>query len=78
MNKSVGMMKIAERLGVPIEETIAIGDSDNDIEMLAMAGTAVAMGNAVPVAIDIADWVTADVEEDGLALAFERLGLLES
>ncbi|WRS30090.1 HAD family hydrolase [Actinomycetaceae bacterium MB13-C1-2] len=78
MNKSVGMMKIAEKLGVPIEETIAIGDSDNDIEMLSVAGTSVAMGDGVPAARAAADWVTAGVDEGGLALAFERLGLLES
>lgn len=76
MNKSVGMRAVAVKLGVPIEETIAIGDSDNDLEMLRAAGTSVAMGNGVPAAKEAADWVTAAVDEDGLAEAFQRLGLV--
>lgn len=76
VNKSVGLRKVAEALGVPVEETIAIGDSDNDIEMISIVGTGIAMGDGVPAVQAVADWVTAGVDEDGLALAFERLGLV--
>ena len=57
---------------------VAIGDYNNDIEMLKAAGTGVAMGNGTPGAKAAADWVTAPIDDDGLAIAFEKLGLLES
>lgn len=76
MNKSVGMKKIAALLGVPVEATVALGDSANDVEMLQVAGTGVAMGNGTAGAKEAADWVTAPINEDGLAFAFEKLGLV--
>ncbi len=78
MNKSVGLKKMAAHLGVSLEDTIAVGDSSNDIEMLEAAGIGVAMGNGTPGAKAAADWVTAPIDDDGLALAFEKLGLLGS
>ncbi|MCF2707075.1 HAD family hydrolase [Arcanobacterium haemolyticum] len=76
MNKAVGMRAICDYFGVPVSEAIAIGDSANDIEMLAAAGTSVAMGNGTDEAKATASWVTAPINDDGLAKAFERLGLL--
>lgn len=76
MNKSVGLKKLAAHLGIAMEHTIALGDSSNDIEMLAEAGTGVAMGNGTSGAKKAADWVTAPIDDDGLALAFEKLGLV--
>ena len=78
MNKSVGLKKMAAHLGVSLEDTIALGDSSNDIEVLNAAGIGVAMGNGTPGAKAAADWVTAPIDDDGLALAFEKLGLLGS
>lgn len=77
MNKSIGLGKIAAHLGVEVADTIALGDSANDIEMLAAAGTGVAMGNGTPEAKAAADWVTDSVDDGGLYSAFERLGLLD-
>ncbi len=77
MNKSVGLRRVAEHLGVPLEQTVAIGDSSNDLEMLAVAGVGVAMGNGTDQAKAVADWVTEDINQDGLALAFQRLGLID-
>ncbi|MFT0847619.1 HAD family hydrolase [Actinomycetaceae bacterium L2_0104] len=76
MNKFVGLEKIAACRGVPVEATVALGDSANDLEMLRFAGTGVAMGNGTAGAKDAADWITAPIDEDGLALAFEKLGLI--
>lgn len=76
MNKSVGMAKIAAHFGTGIADTIAVGDSANDVEMLRAAGIGVAMGNGIPEVKAAADWVTKPIDDDGLALAFERLGLL--
>jgi Cof subfamily protein (haloacid dehalogenase superfamily) len=60
-------------LGVPAEEVIAFGDFPNDIPMLTWAGHGVAMGNAHPDVVAIADEVTATNDEDGVALVLERL-----
>jgi len=60
-------------LGFPPEEVIAFGDFPNDIPLLAWAGRGVAMGNAHPDVIEIADEVTATNDEDGVALVLERL-----
>ncbi len=76
MNKSVGLRRIAARMGVPVEATVALGDSANDVEMLRVAGVGVAMGNGTSGVKEVADWVTAPIDEDGLALAFEELGLV--
>lgn len=77
MDKSVGMQKVAEKLGVSLEDVIAVGDSSNDIEMLERAGTSVAMGNGTPEAKQAADWVTRSIDDDGIAAAFQKLGLLD-
>ena len=60
-------------LGVPPDEVVAFGDYPNDIPMLTWAGRGVAMGNAHPDVIAIADEVTASNDEDGVALVLERL-----
>ena len=60
-------------LGVPPEQVVAFGDYPNDIPMLQWAGLGVAMGNAHPEVIAIADEVTATNDEDGVALVLERL-----
>jgi hydroxymethylpyrimidine pyrophosphatase-like HAD family hydrolase len=46
---------------------VAVGDQQNDVPMLLHAGLAVAMGNAIPAARDVADLVIGDHREDGLA-----------
>lgn len=57
------------------EETMAIGDSWNDVPLLAAAGTAVAMGTAPPELLSRADFVVGGVENDGVAEALERFVL---
>jgi hydroxymethylpyrimidine pyrophosphatase-like HAD family hydrolase len=55
---------------------MAIGDYDNDIEMIAYAGLGVAMGNAVPEVKKAADVITLDNQNDGVAHAIEKYCLL--
>lgn len=57
---------------------MAVGDQLNDIEMLKWAGTGIAMGNAHPEVMAVADWVTASNDEDGCAIALERFVLQRS
>ncbi|MEV4686341.1 HAD family hydrolase [Microbacterium sp. LWH3-1.2] len=62
-------------LGMDAADAIAVGDSWNDIEMFQVCGVSVAMGNAQPELKELADFVTTDVLDDGIANAFRRLGL---
>ncbi len=55
-----------------MEETITMGDDRNDMDMLQEAGFGIAMGNAHKSIQEIADYVTASNEEDGVALALEK------
>ena len=61
--------------GAARRDAVAFGDAAVDIEMLEHCGTGVAMGNGSREVKDAADLVTDDVEADGLAKAFRRLGL---
>ena len=63
-------------LGMDAADAIAVGDSWNDIEMFQVCGVSVAMGNAQPELKELADFVTTDVLDDGIANAFRRLGLV--
>ena len=60
------------------EETLAIGDSNNDLPLFKSAGVKVAMGNAIDELKALADHVVAGVDEDGFAEAMERFVLSES
>lgn len=75
VNKGTGLLKLAEILGIRQEEIMAFGDSDNDLEMIKMAGLGVAMQNAIPEVKEVADYVTQSNEEDGIAKAIERFVL---
>lgn len=62
--------------GMSRQDAVAVGDAAVDIEMLEYCGTGVAMGNGSQAVKTAADLVTDDVEADGLAKVFERLGLI--
>ncbi|MEQ3551247.1 HAD family hydrolase [Pseudonocardia nematodicida] len=72
VTKATGLADVAQRLGVDAAETVAFGDMPNDREMLRWAGVGVAMGNAHPDLIGVADEVTAPNTADGLAEVLER------
>lgn len=72
VNKATGAEVVMRRLGVAREEVMAIGDHLNDLHLIEWAGTGVAMGNAQPELLAIADHATASVYEDGVARAIER------
>jgi hypothetical protein len=67
--KGVALAALAARLGIPREATVAIGDQENDLSMIAWAGLGLAMGNAAPVVRDAADAVVPPVTEAGVAWA---------
>lgn len=78
MNKVSGIRCVMEAGGYDREDVIAVGDGENDIDMIGYAGQGVAMGNAVKEAREAADLVTADIMSHGLEKAFIDTGLLES
>lgn len=75
-DKTVGMKIISDHFGIDQAHTIAIGDGNNDISMLQYVAIGVAMENATEQLKQVATHVTGHVNEDGLAQAFEFLGLL--
>jgi Cof subfamily protein (haloacid dehalogenase superfamily) len=72
-NKGAALELTAARLGVTAEETIAFGDSWNDIPMLRWAGLGVAVGNAKPEVISAADRTIGRSEDDGVGIALEEI-----
>ncbi|MEF2967041.1 Cof-type HAD-IIB family hydrolase [Paenibacillus sp. M1] len=66
---------LAAHFGCDLSETIAIGDSWNDHEMLEAAGLGVAMGNAIPALKEIADYVTVSNNEDGVKQVIDKFVL---
>ena len=72
LNKLEATDAILSKLGISYEETMAIGDSSSDLEIIKTCGLGVAMGNAPDNIKAVANEVTAKNTEDGLALAFEK------
>lgn len=75
-NKGTAVKGLSEYLDIPLEHTVAFGDSMNDLEMILTAGLGVCMGNGSPLLKEQADAVCPPVQEDGLYLAFLQYGLI--
>jgi HAD superfamily hydrolase (TIGR01484 family) len=76
-SKGAAIKEIMLMLGLKKEEVIGIGDGYNDIPLLNAAGLKIAMGNSVPELLEIADEVTATVDDDGVAKAIEKYILVD-
>lgn len=72
ITKASGLEELCKFLGIDIADTVAIGDGHNDVEILQAAGVGVAMGNARDDIKQLADFVTADNDHDGVAVAIEK------
>lgn len=68
--KASGIDKIIEHYNHPLNQTMALGDGKNDLEMVMHAGVGVAMGNANIILKENADYVTLHIDEDGFEKAF--------
>lgn len=73
--KGNGLVVLGKMLGIEKDNIMACGDSGNDREMLKTVGVGVAMGNATPDVLEVADFVTTSNEEDGVACAIEHFVL---
>ncbi len=69
ISKASGLEKLCEYLGITLAESIAVGDGDNDLEILKVAGLAVAMGNSNKNVLTTADVVVKDNDNGGCAQA---------
>ena len=73
--KASGVAGLALALAIPMEQVMAIGDNNNDIEMIEAVGWGVAMGHAVPALKAVAQAQTTSNTEEGVAQAIERYAL---
>lgn len=74
--KQQGIDQIIRHFGIALEETMSFGDGGNDISMLRHAGIGIAMGNADAQVQAAADYVTADVDDDGIAKTLKHFGII--
>jgi len=72
VSKKNALNKVCNNLNIKNEEVIAVGDYDNDSEMIEWAGKGVAMGNSNNFIKNIADDITLSNEEDGVALLINK------
>lgn len=75
IHKGTALAQLAQRLGVPQERVMAIGDQENDRQMLTWAGYSVAMGNAPDSIRSLCRFITDDNAHDGVATAIRRWAL---
>lgn len=73
VNKGAALAYLAERLGVPMNEVVAVGDGQNDLDMIRAAGLGVAMGGGNPELRATADRLTGSLAEDGVAQLIDAL-----
>ncbi len=72
VDKGVAVEKLVKHLDIQREKVICIGDSYNDLPMLRFAGMGVAMGNAQQEVKEMADYVTASNDEDGIVNVIDK------
>jgi len=72
VSKGKALEALASHLGISLGEVMAVGDGANDITLLSRAGLAVAMDNAPDEVKAVAQYVTLDVDQSGLAAAIEK------
>ncbi len=72
VSKGKALETLVSYLGIPLTEVMAVGDGANDVSLLSTAGLAIAMGNAPDELKAVADYVTLDVGQSGLASAINK------
>ena len=71
-SKAAALRFLRDYWGFKTDEVLAIGDQDNDIDMIEAAGIGVAMGNSTPKLKETSDFITKSVDEDGFSFAMEK------
>ncbi len=75
-SKADGIGKICNLMGIRIGDTYAVGDSNNDIDMLRFVGHGICMGGGMPTAKLVCEYITAPLHDDGIAKALKHYGLI--
>ena len=71
-DKGTGLRALCAAIGLPIEQTLAVGDGGNDLDLMTAAGFSVAMANAIEPVKTLAHAITDDCDHDGCAKALEK------
>ena len=77
ITKATGLKKITTYLNKNIKDTITIGDSLNDLDILQEAGLSICMGNGADECKEIANFTTKHISDDGLAYALKHFNLAD-
>ena len=75
LSKAVGISAVCEYVDIPRSRTVALGDSNNDVEAVETAALGISIGNGCEALVKVADIVAPSVSEDGLAWALSAAGL---
>lgn len=73
ISKGFTLEKLAEILNIKRENIVAIGDQENDMTMIKYAGTGIAMGNAIDELKNEANFITANIEDEGFYTAVQKI-----
>ncbi len=76
VNKGTGIERALRMFSADVKDAYGFGDSSNDLEMMKVVGTSIAMGNGSDDVKQVADHITDDVDEDGLYNALKHFGLI--
>ena len=77
VTKGDGIRKAVEMLGGDMKDTYGFGDSMNDASMLEACAVGICMGNGAEELKQIADYVTADIQDHGLSKAFRKFEIIK-
>lgn len=77
LSKAVGMQAMCEHIGIPMSRSVAIGDSNNDVEAVARAAVGISIGGGCDDLVAVADIVAPAVGQGGLAWALAAAGLID-
>lgn len=74
--KATGIAEILGYFNASKQDTVAVGDGDNDLEMMDFAALGISMGNGTPALKAVADIITDDINSNGLYNAFKKIGVI--
>jgi Cof subfamily protein (haloacid dehalogenase superfamily) len=72
-SKTIGLKRLLDSQRISLEELVAFGDDFPDMDMLTSSGISIAMANAIPEIMAVAKYQTASNDEDGVAIALEKI-----
>lgn len=75
--KATGIQFMCHHLGADMGDCFAVGDSENDLDMLKTVENSIAMGNAKKEILPYCSFVTKDIEEEGIYFALKHFGMIE-